>query len=207
MTDGVHATDHDPDDPPPEGSPAVPRLVPSRDVPSTSVVGQPEVKVDALRLVKGNPAFTDDFEMRGMLYAKVLRSPHAHARIVSIDDSAARALPGVHAVIHHGNVPRIKYASGGQSYPNPKPHDQVSFDDKVRHVGDRVAAVAAETVEIAQEACSLIEVTYEVLPAVFDEVDAISGTAPVIHDEDDTTDIADAARNLCLLYTSPSPRD
>ena len=87
--------------------------------------------------------------------------PHAHARIVSIDDSAARALPGVHAVIHHGNVPRIKYASGGQSYPNPKPHDQVSFDDKVRHVGDRVAAVAAETVEIAQEACSLIEVAYD----------------------------------------------
>ena len=202
MTDGVHATDHDPDDPPPEGSPAVPRLVPSRDVPSTSVVGQPEVKVDALRLVKGNPAFTDDFEMRGMLYAKVLRSPHAHARIVSIDDSAARALPGVHAVIHHGNVPRIKYASGGQSYPNPKPHDQVSFDDKVRHVGDRVAAVAAETVEIAQEACSLIEVTYEVLPAVFDEVDAISGTAPVIHDEDDTTDIADAARNLVHHMTA-----
>ena len=119
MTDGVHATDHDPDDPPPEGSPAVPRLVPSRDVPSTSVVGQPEVKVDALRLVKGNPAFTDDFEMRGMLYAKVLRSPHAHARIVSIDDSAARALPGVHAVLHHGNVERVKYASGGQSYANP----------------------------------------------------------------------------------------
>ncbi len=196
MTDGVHATDHDPDDRPPEGSPAVPRLVPSRDVPSTSVVGHPEVKVDALRLVKGNPAFTDDFEMRGMLYAKVLRSPHAHARIVSIDDSAARALPGVHAVIHHGNVQRVKYASGGQSYPNPKPHDQVSFDDKVRHVGDRVAAVAAETLEIAQEACSLIEVAYEVLPAVFDEVDAISGTAPVIHDEDDTVDIADASRNL-----------
>jgi len=196
MTDGVHATDHDPSDPPPPGSPAIPRVVPSRDVPSTSVVGHPEVKVDALRLVKGNPAFTDDFEMRGLLHAKVLRSPHAHARILSIDDSAARALPGVHAVIHHGNVARVKYASGGQSYPNPKPHDQVSFDDKVRHVGDRVAAVAAETVEIAQEACSLIEVEYEVLPAVFDEVEAISGDAPVIHDEDDTTDIADASRNL-----------
>ncbi len=196
MTDGVHAVDHDPADPPPTGSPAIPRVVPSRDVPSTSVVGHPEVKVDALRLVKGNPAFTDDFEMRGLLHAKVLRSPHAHARILSIDDSAARALPGVHAVIHHGNVARVKYASGGQSYPNPKPHDQVSFDDKVRHVGDRVAAVAAETVEIAQQACSLIEVEYEVLPAVFDEVEAISGDAPVIHDEDDTADIADASRNL-----------
>lgn len=196
LTDGPNPVDPDPNDQPPDGSPAIPRVVPSRDVPSTTVVGHPEVKVDALRLVKGNPAFTDDFEMRGLLYAKVLRSPHAHARILSIDDSAARALPGVHAVIHHGNVPRIKYASGGQSYPNPKPHDQVSFDNKVRHVGDRVAAVAAETVEIAQEACSLIDVTWEVLPAVFDELEALSGNAPVIHDEDDTTDIADASRNL-----------
>ena len=196
MTDGVNPIVLDPDDGPPIGSPAIPRVVPSKDVPTTAVVGQPEVKVDAFRLVKGNPAFTDDFEMRGLLYAKVLRSPYAHARIISIDDSAARALPGVHAVIHHGNVPRVKYASGGQSYPNPKPHDQVSFDNKVRHVGDRVAAVAAETVEIAQEACSLIEVTWEVLPAVFDELEALSGNAPVIHDENDTTDIADSSRNL-----------
>ncbi|MDG2427001.1 MAG: molybdopterin-dependent oxidoreductase [Acidimicrobiales bacterium] len=196
ITDGIHPVDHDPDDPPPTGSPAVPRVVPSRDVPTTTVVGHPEVKVDALRLVKGNPAFTDDFDMRGLLYAKVLLSPHAHARIISIDDSAARALPGVHAVIHHENVPRIKYASGGQSYPNPRPYDQVSFDNKVRHVGDRVAAVAADTVEIAQEACSLIEVTWEVLPAVFDELEALSGDAPVIHDETDTIDIADPSRNL-----------
>ena len=79
ITDGIHPVDHDPDDPPPTGSPAVPRVVPSRDVPTTTVVGHPEVKVDALRLVKGNPAFTDDFDMRGLLYAKVLLSPHAHA--------------------------------------------------------------------------------------------------------------------------------
>ena len=81
----------------------------------------------------------------GLLHAKLLRSPHAHARIVAIDDTRARALPGVHAVLHYANTPRVKYASGGQTWPNPYPWDQVSFDDKVRHVGDRVAAVAAET--------------------------------------------------------------
>lgn len=196
MTDGVHAVDVDPTDVSPAGSPAIPRLIPSVDVPEMSVVGKPEIKVDAVKLVKGNAAFTDDFVERGQLEAKVLRSPHAHARILDIDDSQARALPGVHAVIHYKNTPRIKYASGGQSYPNPHPHDQVSFDDKVRHVGDRVAAVAADTAEIAEEALRLIEVTYDVLPAVFDELEAMLPGAPVIHDEDDTEHIHDASRNI-----------
>jgi putative selenate reductase molybdopterin-binding subunit len=196
MTDGVHPAVVDPDDPRPDASPAVPRLVPSTDVPETEVVGKPEIKVDALKLVKGNSAFVDDIEMRGLLHAKVLRSPHAHARILDIDDSAARALPGVHEVIHYKNTPHIRYASGGQSWPNPKPYDQVSFENKVRHVGDRVAAVAAETLEIAEEAIRLIDVTYEVLPAVFDENEAIAGGAPVIHDEDDSEGIFDASRNL-----------
>ncbi len=175
---------------------ALPRLVPSADVPHTAVVGKSEKKVDALRLVKGNPAFTDDIELRQMLYAKVLRSPYAHARILAIDDSEAVALPGVHAVLHHFNTARVKYASGGQSWPNPQPWDQVSFDNKVRHVGDRVAAVAAETLDIAEEACRLIKVDYEILPAVFDELDAIAPGAPVIHDEPDTEGIYDAAHNI-----------
>ncbi len=182
--------------PVPDASLARPRLVPSPEVPPTTVVGTGEAKVDAVKLAKGRRAFVDDVELRGMLYAKVLRSPHAHARIVAIDDTEALALPGVHAVLHTFNTTRVKYASGGQSWPNPRPWDQVSFDDKVRHVGDRVAAVAAETPAIAEEACRRIEVTYEVLPAVFDEVEAISGGAPVIHDEGDTEGIHDAARNI-----------
>jgi putative selenate reductase molybdopterin-binding subunit len=165
-------------------------------IPETAVVGKPEIKVDAVKLAKGNPAFVDDIEMRGMLYAKLLTSPHAHARILDIDDSEARALPGVHAVIHYQNVARIKYASGGQSYPNPPPHDQVSFDNKVRYVGDRVAAVAAESLEIAEKALKRIHVTYEVLPAVFDENEAIQPGAPVVHDEEDTEGIHDAGRNV-----------
>ena len=164
--------------------------------PETSVVGKPETKVDAVKLAKGNPAFVDDIELRGMLYARLLTSPHAHARILDIDDREARAIPGVRAIIHYKNVRRVKYASGGQSYPNPKPYDQVSFDNKVRHVGDRVAAVAAESLEIAEEALKRIRVEYEVLPAVFDENEAIQPGAPVIHDEADTEGIHDAARNI-----------
>ncbi|HSF86017.1 MAG TPA: molybdopterin cofactor-binding domain-containing protein [Acidimicrobiia bacterium] len=173
-----------------------PRVVPSPEVPETKVVGKPETKVDALKLAKGKPAFVDDIELRGMLYAKMLYSPHAHARIVSIDDSKARALPGVHAVLHHRNVARVRYASGGQSFPNPLPYDQVSFDNKVRHVGDRVAVVAAESEEIAEAAVRLIDVEYEVLPAVFDENEAISGHAPVIHDEDGMEGAHDPSRNI-----------
>ncbi|MCJ7780529.1 MAG: molybdopterin-dependent oxidoreductase, partial [Acidimicrobiia bacterium] len=173
-----------------------PRVVPSIDVPETRVVGKPETKVDALKLAKGNPAFTDDVNLTGMLIAKVLYSPHAHARIVAIDDSEARALPGVRAVLHHGNVSRVRYASGGQSYPNPLPYDQVSFDDKVRFVGDRVAAVAADTEEIALAAIDLIDVTYEALPAVFDENEAIIDGAPMIHDEADMEGAHDASHNL-----------
>jgi len=162
----------------------------------SDVVGHPAVKVDALKLVKGYAAFTDDVDLKGLLHADLLVSPHAHARILDIDDSAARALPGVKAVIHYKNIERVKYASGGQSYPNPPPYDQVSFDDKVRYVGDRVAAVAATTAEIAQQALSLIEVTYEVLPAVFEPNLAMFAGAPVIHDELDTEQIHDRERNI-----------
>lgn len=179
-----------------DASPARPRLVLSADVPTTAVVGQGDRKVDGLRLAKGHAGFTDDIELRDILYAKVLRSPHAHARIVSIDDSDARSLPGVHAVLHHANTPRVKYASGGQSWPNPYPWDQVSFDDRVRHVGDRVAAVAAESLELAEEACRRIKVTYEVLPAVFDEVEALESGAPLIHDEPDSPGVYDPSRNV-----------
>ena len=94
------------------------------------------------------------------------------------------------------DVPRVIYASGGQSYPNPPPYDQVSLDNKVRHVGDRVAVVAGETREILQQALELIEVEYEVLPTVFDPVTAMQRGAPVIHDERDAVKIHDAGRNL-----------
>jgi len=162
----------------------------------TKVVGQPKAKVDAVKLAKGRPVFTDDFALPGMLYGALFTSPHAHARILRIDASAARKLPGVHAVLTYEDVPRVPYASGGQSYPNPLPYDQFSLDNKVRHVGDRVAVVAAETPEIAQKALTLVEVDYEMLPAVLDPEEAMQPDAPVIHDELDAVGIYDAARNI-----------
>jgi len=196
LTDGRNPAPYDAAGPAPEASQAVPRLIPSRDVPEMAVVGKPEVKVDAVKLAKGNPAFTDDIDLRGMLYAKLLTSPHAHANILDIDDSKAVALPGVHAVLSYKNAERIKYASGGQSWPNPHPYDQVSFDNRVRHVGDRVAVVAAETLEIAEQAVRLIDVTYEPLAAVFDEREAMEPDAPKVHDEPDTEEIFDRDRNI-----------
>ncbi len=166
------------------------------DLKRTHTIGKSEPKVDAVKLAAGKPAFTDDIEMRGMLHAAMLTSPHAHARIKNINASEAKALPGVHAVLTHKDIPRVIYASGGQTYPQPPPFDQVSLDNKVRHVGDRVAVVAAETPEIAQEALKLIEVEYEILPAVLDPEEAMKSGAPVIHDEPDAVSIHDAEHNI-----------
>ena len=123
--------------------------------PSNHVVGSSEKKVDALRLAKGRSSFTDDFTLPGMLYAAMLTSPYPHARIRDIDANEARALPGVNVVLTYKDIPRVIFAPGCQSYPNPKPYDQVSLDNKVRHVGDKVAVVAADTLEIARQALKL----------------------------------------------------
>lgn len=163
---------------------------------ATDVIGKPVRKVDAEKLVRGRPVFTDDLKMEGMLYGALLTSPHAHARIKSIDTDAASALPGVYAVLTHSDLARVKYASGGQSYPQPLPFDQVCLDDTVRHVGDRVAVVAAETPEIAREALQLIDVAYEILPCVLDPQEAMQAGAPTIHAEADTEGIYDVKRNI-----------
>jgi len=176
--------------------PRTPLVISPPEMEPLRVVGKPEPKVDGVKLATGRPVFTDDVKMAGMLYGALLTSPHAHARIKRIDASRARALRGVHAVLTHEDVPRVKYASGGQSYPQPPPFDQVVLDDKVRHVGDRVAVVAAETPELAQRALRLIDVEYEVLPHVLDPVEAMGEGAPVIHDEPDTEGIYDAQHNI-----------
>jgi putative selenate reductase molybdopterin-binding subunit len=207
LTDGTNPVPYEPGHTAPGVSTAVPRLIPSRDVPEMAVVGKPELKVDGIKLARGNPTFADDVELRGMLHCKVLRSPHAHARILDIDDSKALALPGVHAVKHYKNTPRVMYASGGQSWPNPHPWDQVSFDNKVRHVGDRVAAVAAESPELAAEACRLIDVTYEVLPFVLDELAASAPGVTPIHDEPDAVGIHDAERNVAIKIVAQTVTD
>ncbi|MDO8971371.1 MAG: 2Fe-2S iron-sulfur cluster-binding protein, partial [Saprospiraceae bacterium] len=161
-----------------------------------TVVGQAETKVDGKKLVQGKPVFTGDIHMEGMLYGAMLTSPHAYANIRNIDASKARALPGVVEVLTYKDIPRVKHATGGQSYPQPLPYDQVSLDRTVRHVGDRVAVVAAETIEIAKKALDLIEVDYEVLPAIVDMEAAMKPGAPQVHAEPDTEGIFDAKRNV-----------
>jgi putative selenate reductase molybdopterin-binding subunit len=155
-------------------------------------VGKPEKKVDSIKLVQGKPAFTADIEPRGMLYARVLRSPHAHARIKHIDASKARALEGVAAVLTWQDIPRVVYSTAGQSDPIPGPLDSFSLDNKVRFVGDRVAMVAAETPEIAEKALTLIDVEYEVLNAILDSHNAMKPEAIKIHDEPEFVNFADS---------------
>jgi putative selenate reductase molybdopterin-binding subunit len=176
----------------------MPTLIVAPTMPETKVVGKPEKKVDGLKLVQGKPAFTDDIEMRGLLHAKVLWSPIAHARIKRIDVSKARALPGVAAALTHHDIPRVVYSTAGQSDPIPGPLDMVSLDSKVRYVGDRVAFVAAETPEIAERALELIEVEYEELPAILDLREAMKDGAVVIHDEPEYVpfDHCDPKRNV-----------
>lgn len=152
---------------------------------TTRVVGRARRKVDGVGLACGTRKFVDDFVVPGTLVGKILTSPHAHARIDAIDISRAERMPGVHAVVCYTNVPRVMHTTAGQGYPEPSPYDTCTCDNKVRYVGDRVAAVAAETEEIAAEALKAIHVKYTVLPAILDAKKAQEPGAPVIHDEPD----------------------
>jgi putative selenate reductase molybdopterin-binding subunit len=175
-----------------------PKVVVTPQTQTYQTVGKPEKKVDAVKLVQGKPAFTADIELRGMLYARVLRSPHAHARVKKIDTSKATEFKGVAAVLTWQDIPRVIYSTAGQSDPIPGPLDSFSLDHKVRFVGDRVAMVAAETPEIAEKALSLIDVEYEILDAILDSRQAMDTGAPRIHDEPEFVNFADSnpARNL-----------
>lgn len=176
----------------------IPRVVLTEKKSPYKVVGKSEPKVDAVKLAQGKSAFVADFEIRGLLHAKVLKSPVAHARIKKIDTSKARALPGVVAVLTHKDIPRIVWSTAGQSDPIPGPLDTFSLDNKVRFVGDRVAFVAAETPEVAEQALRLIEVEYEELPVLLDIEEAMKPGAPILHDEPEYVNFADSdpSKNL-----------
>lgn len=144
-------------------------------------VGSAKGKIDGYLLARGESAFVEDRVRPGHCHLKVMPSPHAHAFIKSIDTSKAEALKGVVAVFTYKNSPDVWYNPAGQGFPEPSPYDRRMFDQKLRHVGDRVAAVVAETPEIAAEALKLIKVEYEVLPAVLTIDEAKRPGAPVIH--------------------------
>src|SRR3990172_7355050 len=121
----------------------------------------------------GEARYVQDIELPGMLHGKILRSERVHARIVSIDTSAAKNLEGVHAVITAADTPGVPLGHG-QDNPPLK-------GDRVRSMRDEVAAVAAETEAIAEEALALIQVEYEDLPAVFSPAEALLDDAPILH--------------------------
>lgn len=126
----------------------------------------------------GQAIYTDDIKLSNMLYGKLLRSPLPHARILNMDTSRAKALPGVKGVIASNDVPRFKVGA----VPTQSDRTVIAID-KVRHVGEPVAAVVATDEEIAEEALELIKVEYEPLPAVFDPEEAMKPGAPRIHEE------------------------
>ena len=147
-------------------------------------VGKDREKVDALWLAQGGKSFVEDRLEPGTCHLRVLGSPHAHAWVLKVDASEAEAMPGVVAVLTKDNCPDKVYTSAGQGFPEPSPHDQRMFPRKVRHVGDRVAAVLAETPEIAQAALGKIRVEYEVLEPVLSIARAKSagtGGGPIVH--------------------------
>lgn len=143
-----------------------------------SVIGKSVPKIDGRVKVTGQAKYTGDLKLPNMLVGKILTSPHAHARIISIDTSAAEKLPGVKAVITHKDVPGLKYGISPARWD-----ENILCIDKVRFVGDKVAAVAAVDEETVYKALKLIKVEYEVLPAVFDPEEALKEGAPQIHDE------------------------
>ncbi len=145
------------------------------------IVGKPTKKVDGARLVRAEKAYVEDMVLPGTCHLVLLGSPHAHAYVKRIDVSRAEAMSGVVLVITHENCPDVYYNQAGQGFPEPSPYDRRMFGRKVLHVGDRVAAVVAETPEIAAAALAKIKVEYDVLAPVLSVESAAAPGAPVLH--------------------------
>ncbi|HEX4210179.1 MAG TPA: molybdopterin cofactor-binding domain-containing protein, partial [Candidatus Binataceae bacterium] len=153
----------------------------------------------AFDIATGQARYTLDTHIDGLLHLKLLRSPHAHARIVRIDKTRALAMPGVHAVLTWQDVPRRPYSTAVHDDEKGSPLDTYMLDNVVRHVGQRIAAVVADSEGAASEACRAIEIEYEILPAVFDPDEAMRPGAPAIHgDKGADAGIQHPDRNLVL---------
>ncbi|HEY3116024.1 MAG TPA: xanthine dehydrogenase family protein molybdopterin-binding subunit [Chloroflexota bacterium] len=156
-----------------------------------------DIRVDGVDKVTGEAIYAADISRPGMLHAKALRSPFPHARIVSIDVSRARAVPGVRAVLTAQDLPDVRVGRSMRDVP-------VLAREKVRFVGEKVAAVAADDLETAEGALALIDAQYEELPAVFDPVEATLPTAPVIHEPDFVRSHATATQKVAEYPNSVS---
>ena len=173
------------------------------------VIGTRPIRHDGVDKVTGRARYGADIALTGMLHGAVLRSPHAHAKILSIDTSAAKKLPGVRAVVTHADLPDVasKVADLGEGMFDLRDLSRnVLAHDKVLYRGHAVAAVAADNVHIADEALRLIEVKYEVLTPVMDVVEAMQDGAPILHDDLRTEgfvssdDAADKPTNIAKVF-------
>ena len=150
-----------------------------------------------VRVVTGTEEYTMDDAPPGLLHMAVLPSPLAHARIRSIDTAAAAAIPGVRLVLTHRDSPPALFSTARHEDRDDDPDDTAVLDDTVRFVGQRVAAVVADSYQVAEKACRAIVVDYEELPAVFDPETARSAGSPLLHDDKGPqARIADPSRNL-----------
>ncbi|RDJ26910.1 aldehyde oxidase [Bosea caraganae] len=151
-------------------------------------------------VVSGKARYTMDVApdgpLQGLLHMKILRSPHASARIVAIDASAALALPGVIAVLTHEDAPQKHFSTARHEHVTDDVDDTLVLDPIIRFAGQRVAAIVAVSEAVAEAARDLVEVSYELLPAVFDPEEAMRPGAPVIHDKPVSSRIANASRNI-----------
>lgn len=167
------------------------------------IVNKSTKKIDGVGIITGRPLYTDDLVINNnSLIVKLLRSPHAYARIADIDTSIAKKVPGVEEIFTYHDVPNTMFTLAGQSYPEPSPYDRKILDEYVRYVGDPVAIIAAIDEKTAEKAMKLIKVKYEVLDAVIDYEKALDSDI-LVHREAAHTNFPigyDNKRNLASSY-------
>ena len=164
------------------------------------VVGQRIRKKDAMQLVTGKPVYMDDVAPKDCLIVKILRSPHANALIEDINIATAMKVPGIEVIYTWKDVPNVRFAQAGQTYPEWSPYDRLILDQYVRFVGDAVAIVAGENEACVDRALKMIKVKYKVLPALLDYHESIDNEI-LVHPEDNWESLypvgADNKRNIC----------
>lgn len=164
------------------------------------VVGQRIRKKDAMQLVTGKPVYMDDVAPKDCLIVKILRSPHANALIEDINIATAMKVPGIEVIYTWKDVPNVRFAQAGQTYPECSPYDRLILDQHVRFVGDAVAIVAGENEACVDRALKMIKVKYKVLPALLDYHESIDNEI-LVHPEDNWESLypvgADNKRNIC----------